>query len=373
MIFQELQINNLKEIIENNKKEGKTIVWTNGCFDLIHPGHLETFKKAKELWDILVVWLNWKDNPYWNTKPWRPINDEEFRAKMLAWIKYIDYVYIFNDENPAKAVDILKPHYVLKGWDYYIKELKIENKNFEDKILEFNKIVEKKLVKKENSIIDITWIYKYFLENKLENEVKNIQGFMSEWLINVKKNWKVVLVPVLWNYSTTKIVDTIRPKEFFDLVIFFKKFNDKFKDLKEFISWYNDKLNINYFKKRDWRKFKQFQIYYFKLWQNIWWEINKKRPILILWKTNNFLNSKTILWAPITSLYTKDWKEKKMWKMDIFLKANKINWLKNDSIIKLGKILEIDKKRVLWYFWKLDEKLKGEVFNKLNEVFWIKK
>jgi hypothetical protein len=94
---------------------------------------------------------------------------------------------------------------------------------------------------------------------------------------------------------------------------------------------------------------------------------------LILGKTNNFLKSKTILWAIITSLYNKKWNKKTLGKMDILLEANKVNWLKNDSIIKLWKIVEIDKKRVLWYFWRLDDSLEKQIFEKLKEVFWIKK
>jgi len=124
MIFQENEINKLKEIIKQKKKEWKTIVWTNGCFDLIHPWHLETFKKAKELWDILIVWLNWKDSPYWKTKPWRPINDEEFRSKMLEWLKDVDFIYIFNNETPVKPVEILQPDFVLKWWDYIQESIK---------------------------------------------------------------------------------------------------------------------------------------------------------------------------------------------------------------------------------------------------------
>lgn len=96
----------------------------------MHPWHMKTFEVAKNIeWKntIVIVWLNWDKNPYWKTKPWRPINDEKFRSIMLSNLKNIDYVYIFNDETPAKVVDILKPNYVLKWWDYYIKKISLES------------------------------------------------------------------------------------------------------------------------------------------------------------------------------------------------------------------------------------------------------
>jgi len=281
MIFQENKLNILKEKIEQLKSQWKTIVWTNGCFDILHPGHLETFKIWKGLKSILkrseerknykkeiakndkneilendvilIVWLNWDKSPYWKTKPGRPINDENFRAKMLEWIKYIDFVYIFNDETPAKVVDILKPDIVLKGGDYYIKRIPEDkykdlsedeiwrlsedskdnnhrqseyqsqtiNKwnyhsssfpNHSTSIKKFNEIVETQLIKRDNGIIDITGIYKYFLENDLVEIVSKIKWFMPEWLVSVKNWWRVVLVPTVEWYSTTNIVEKIIKK-----------------------------------------------------------------------------------------------------------------------------------------------------------------
>ncbi len=214
MIFQENKIQELQKIIEEQKTKWKTIVWTNGCFDLLHPGHLETFRKAKEIWDILVVWLNWKNSPYWKTKPWRPINDENFRAKMLEWLENVDYIYIFNDETPFRPVDILKPDFVLKWGDYYIKEITEDFTKWvlvdKKKLLKnFNEIVEKKLVDKKENLIDITKIYSYFVENNLFEDLKNYPWFMQEGYVNVQNWWKVILVPVVWDYSTTKIIEKI--------------------------------------------------------------------------------------------------------------------------------------------------------------------
>lgn len=186
MIFKENSIKKLYEVLSKHKKEEKVIVWTNWCFDLLHPWHIETFKKAKELWDILVVWLNGKDSPYWSTKPWRPINDENFRSIMIDSLKYVDYVYIFNDETPRETVSFLKPDIVLKGWDYIQKSIK-------EKVF-------------ENSwLFDLTEAYKFILLSNNQEFFKE-KWFMPEWLENVKNWWKVFVVNTFWNYSTTNII-----------------------------------------------------------------------------------------------------------------------------------------------------------------------
>jgi len=211
-IFPENNLKDLGKIIEEEKKKWKTIVWTNGCFDIMHPGHIETFKKAKELWDILVVWLNWKDSPYWKTKPWRPINNEFYRSVMLANLKQVDYVYIFNDKTPAIPVDVLKPDIVLKWWDYYLWKwiVKSEKWIIENKELKYLLENIEKFIVNKNWILDITWIYNYILENNLEEEVRKISWFMWEWLVNVKNWWKVILVPIVEGCSTTNIVEKIK-------------------------------------------------------------------------------------------------------------------------------------------------------------------
>lgn len=108
----------LQEIIHKHKAAWKKIVWTNGCFDLMHPGHMTTLKNAKAKWDIVVVWLNGDQSPYRSTKPWRPINNEQFRAQMLDAIKYVDYVIIFQEENPFNIIAAIIPDILVKGWDY---------------------------------------------------------------------------------------------------------------------------------------------------------------------------------------------------------------------------------------------------------------
>ncbi|HRI36196.1 MAG TPA: adenylyltransferase/cytidyltransferase family protein [bacterium] len=100
------------------RADGKTIVWTNGCFDLMHPGHIETFRVAKSLGDIVVVGINSDASPYWATKPGRPINSEKFRAEMVASLRYVDIVYLYDGETPIEPIAAILPDVLLKGGDY---------------------------------------------------------------------------------------------------------------------------------------------------------------------------------------------------------------------------------------------------------------
>lgn len=188
MIFKDL--NKLSKIIEVEKKSWKSIIWTNWCFDIMHPWHMATFTKCRELADIVIVWLNWDKSPYWKTKPWRPINDEHFRSEMLNNLKNVDYIYIFDDETASEPVSILKPNYVLKGWDYIQESIK-------------------HLVKEEKWIVDLTEAYKQMITNWIE-KYRWEKWFIIEGEINVK-NWnKLVVVPTIKWYSTSNIINKIK-------------------------------------------------------------------------------------------------------------------------------------------------------------------
>lgn len=116
MIISDLQT--LQTNTKQLKEQGKTIVWTNGCFDIIHPGHVKTFQQAKEMGDILIVWLNGDKSPYRATKPGRPINSQDSRAIMLDSLKYVDYVFIYDEETPIEPITVVIPDVLLKGSDY---------------------------------------------------------------------------------------------------------------------------------------------------------------------------------------------------------------------------------------------------------------
>jgi len=104
--------------IKSLKAKGKRIVFTNGCFDILHVGHVDYLSKARKLGDILVVGLN-SDNSVRKIKGLgRPINKELDRAKILSSLYFVDYVTIFDESTPEKLIKQLKPNVLVKGGDW---------------------------------------------------------------------------------------------------------------------------------------------------------------------------------------------------------------------------------------------------------------
>jgi rfaE bifunctional protein nucleotidyltransferase chain/domain len=98
--------------------QGKNIIFTNGCFDVVHPGHVEYLDKAKEHGDVLIVGLN-SDKSVQRLKGLnRPINNEISRARVLLGLKSVDYVVIFNDNTPLELIKKIEPNVLIKGGDY---------------------------------------------------------------------------------------------------------------------------------------------------------------------------------------------------------------------------------------------------------------
>ena len=118
-----LGIDELKKIIGLAKSTEKKVVFTNGCFDIIHGGHIEFLQKAKSLGDILVVGLN-TDNSVRNLKgEGRPIKTEKERADILSALKFIDYITLFNEATPEKLIREIRPDILVKGDDYKIDDV----------------------------------------------------------------------------------------------------------------------------------------------------------------------------------------------------------------------------------------------------------
>ncbi len=145
----------IKEIVKKLKKEGKKIVFTNGCFDLIHKGHIYLLKEAKKLGDVLIVGLN-SDSSIKKIKgKGRPILKEKERGFIIDNIKGVDYVVIFNEKTPFKLIKEIKPDILVKGGDY-----------------------------KENEVVGGEFVK--------------------------KRKGRVVIIPYLKNFSTTKIIERIK-------------------------------------------------------------------------------------------------------------------------------------------------------------------
>jgi len=105
------------------RKNGKKIVFTNGCFDILHAGHVHYLEQAKELGDELVVGLNSDSSVKTLKGPSRPINNLEQRAKVLSSLKCVDRIVSFADETPIKLIKEIKPDVLVKGGDYKVKDV----------------------------------------------------------------------------------------------------------------------------------------------------------------------------------------------------------------------------------------------------------
>ena len=108
----------VKILSEKRRKKGQTMVFTNGCFDILHAGHVDYLQKARKLGDFLVVGLN-SDSSIKKIKgPLRPVNPETFRAQVLSALECVDYIIIFEEETPEKLIKELKPDILVKGADW---------------------------------------------------------------------------------------------------------------------------------------------------------------------------------------------------------------------------------------------------------------
>ncbi len=122
------QAHTLEEISAalREKRSGEkppTVVFTNGVFDLPHPGHVQSLRDAKTLGDILIVAINSDDSVRRLKGPNRPIISEKERAKILASFEMVDFVVIFSEDTPLKVVQALKPDVIAKGEEYRGREV----------------------------------------------------------------------------------------------------------------------------------------------------------------------------------------------------------------------------------------------------------
>ena len=108
----------LRRIVENLKAKGKRIVFTNGCFDLLHIGHVRYLEEAKSLGDILVVGLNSDRSVRGLKGPNRPILPEEERAEILSGLECVNYINIFDEPTPLELISSLQPQVLVKGGDW---------------------------------------------------------------------------------------------------------------------------------------------------------------------------------------------------------------------------------------------------------------
>ena len=147
---------NIKFFHDTNSN--KKIVFTNGCFDILHKGHVDYLYNTKKLADILVVGLNSDQSVKTIKGDSRPINDIKSRSFVLASLISVDYVFIFNEPTPLKLIQSLKPDILVKGDDYNTDE-----------------IIGSDFVKKNNGIVKTIKLTKGYSTTNIINRILSLK------------------------------------------------------------------------------------------------------------------------------------------------------------------------------------------------------
>lgn len=109
--------------VEGWKRKGKVLVFTNGCFDILHVGHIDYLEKARGEGDRLIIGLNTDASVRGLKGPGRPINDEESRGRLLAALSFVDLVIPFDESTPMELIKAVKPDVLVKGNDYDVENI----------------------------------------------------------------------------------------------------------------------------------------------------------------------------------------------------------------------------------------------------------
>lgn len=123
-IWQKIQtLEQLREQCASWKNEGASVVFTNGCYDILHKGHLELLSQSASLGDKLIVALNTDASVRRLKGDSRPVNNESFRAWMMASLEIVDAVVLFDEPTPEALIEALSPSVLVKGGDYTIDQI----------------------------------------------------------------------------------------------------------------------------------------------------------------------------------------------------------------------------------------------------------
>ena len=117
------ELENLLEELDSLREQNRKVVFTNGCFDLIHAGHVTYLRQAKSYGDVLIIGLN-SDSSLKKLKgPGRPILDQYDRARILGAFEFVDYIVLFDEDTPEDLIKAVKPDVLVKGRDYGIEDI----------------------------------------------------------------------------------------------------------------------------------------------------------------------------------------------------------------------------------------------------------
>ncbi len=118
-----LSLDQAKIYTDNQRQAGKTIVFTNGCFDILHAGHVRYLNQAKALGDILIIGLNSDDSVRRLKGESRPVHSEQDRAFVLLGLKAVDAVVVFNEDTPLNLIETILPDVLVKGGDWSLDKI----------------------------------------------------------------------------------------------------------------------------------------------------------------------------------------------------------------------------------------------------------
>jgi D-beta-D-heptose 7-phosphate kinase/D-beta-D-heptose 1-phosphate adenosyltransferase len=107
-----------RRFVDDERARGRRVVFTNGVFDLLHPGHVRYLQEARALGDLLIVGLNADASVRRNKGPERPINAQDERAEILAALACVDAVVVFDEDTPAEIIRLVQPDVLVKGADW---------------------------------------------------------------------------------------------------------------------------------------------------------------------------------------------------------------------------------------------------------------
>ena len=112
-----------RTIVRRWKQDGKKVVFTNGCFDIVHLGHVDYLEKARALGDVLIVGLNTDASVSRFKGPDRPLQDQTSRARIMASLQFVDMVVFFDEDTPLNLISELLPGVLVKGSDYLAENI----------------------------------------------------------------------------------------------------------------------------------------------------------------------------------------------------------------------------------------------------------
>jgi rfaE bifunctional protein nucleotidyltransferase chain/domain len=116
-------LDELKSIVAQARTAGKKIVFTNGCFDLLHRGHVHVLRESKTLGDVLIVALNSDRSAKAIKGPSRPVQSQQDRLELIAAMEMVDYVVLFDEADPTRLIEALRPDVLAKGGDWSVDKV----------------------------------------------------------------------------------------------------------------------------------------------------------------------------------------------------------------------------------------------------------